>query len=117
MVLVLRRCLRIISGMTALYVIPSLLWLVLIQVELGNCPVPGTKNIWSSTPVLCSEILLYIIVCEVDVIANLLVLYLPFCSTLNTNFFYKQLLNEKTQIPYIFSGSYLFLLMCYYFIC
>ena len=27
------------------------------------------------------------IVCEVDVIANSLVLYLPFCSTLNTNFF------------------------------
>ena len=31
--------------------------------------------------------MLYIIVCEVDVIANSLVLYLPFCSTLNTNFF------------------------------
>ena len=28
------------------------------------------------------------IVCEVDVIANSLVLYLPFCSTLNTNFFF-----------------------------
>ena len=27
------------------------------------------------------------IVCGVDVIANSLVLYLPFCSTLNTNFF------------------------------
>ena len=27
------------------------------------------------------------IVCEVDVIANSLVLYLPFCSTLNKNFF------------------------------
>ena len=26
--------------------------------------------------------------CEVDVIANLLVLYLPFCSTLNKNFFF-----------------------------
>ena len=25
--------------------------------------------------------------CEVDVIANSLVLYLPFCSTLNKNFF------------------------------
>ena len=28
------------------------------------------------------------IVCEVDVIANSLVLYLPFCSTLNKNFFF-----------------------------
>ena len=27
------------------------------------------------------------IVCEVDVIANSLALYLPFCSTLNKNFF------------------------------
>ena len=27
------------------------------------------------------------IVCQVDVIANSLVLYLPFCSTLNNNFF------------------------------
>ena len=27
------------------------------------------------------------IVCEVDVIANSLVLYLPFCSTLNKKFF------------------------------
>ena len=27
------------------------------------------------------------IVCQVDVIANSLVLYLPFCSTLNKNFF------------------------------
>ena len=27
------------------------------------------------------------IVCEVDVITNSLVLYLPFCSTLNKNFF------------------------------
>ena len=29
-----------------------------------------------------------IIVCEVDVIANSLVLYLPFCSTLNKMFFF-----------------------------
>ena len=28
------------------------------------------------------------IVCQVDVIANSLVLYLPFCSTLNKNFFF-----------------------------
>ena len=32
------------------------------------------------------------IVCEVDVIANSLVLYLPFCSTLNKNFFSSSLL-------------------------
>ena len=44
MVLVLLRCLRIISVRIALYIIPSLLWLVLIHVELGNCPVPGTKT-------------------------------------------------------------------------
>ena len=31
--------------------------------------------------------MLYIIVCEVDVIANSLVLSLPFCSTLNKHFF------------------------------
>ena len=31
------------------------------------------------------------IVCEVDVIANSLVLYLPFCSTLNKNFFFSSL--------------------------
>ena len=54
MVLVLRRCLRIISVMTALYLISSLLWLVLIPVELRNCPLLGNKNVWSSTPVLCS---------------------------------------------------------------
>ena len=27
-----------------LYLIPLLLWLVLIHVELRNCPVPGTKT-------------------------------------------------------------------------
>ena len=43
MVLVLRRCLRILSVRIALYLIPSLLWLVLILVELGNCHVPGTQ--------------------------------------------------------------------------
>ena len=32
------------------------------------------------------------IVCEVDVIANSLVLYLPFCSTLNKHFFSLSLL-------------------------
>ena len=42
MVLVLRRCLRILSVRTALCLIPSLLWLVLIHAELRNCPVPGT---------------------------------------------------------------------------
>ena len=42
MVLVLRRCLRILSVRTILYLIPSLLRLVLIHVELRNCPVPGT---------------------------------------------------------------------------
>ena len=39
MVLVLRRCLRILSVMTVLYIIPSLLWLVIIHIELINCPV------------------------------------------------------------------------------
>ena len=33
------------------------------------------------------------IVCEVDVIAISLVLYLPFCSTLNKNFFSSSLLS------------------------
>ena len=36
-------CLRILSVRTTLYLIPMLLWLVLIHVELRNCPVPGTK--------------------------------------------------------------------------
>ena len=44
LVLVLRRCLRIISVRTALYIILSLLWLVILHVELRNCPVPGTKT-------------------------------------------------------------------------
>ena len=34
----------IISVRTALYITPSLLWLVLTHVELRNCPVPGTKT-------------------------------------------------------------------------
>ena len=65
---------------------------------------------WSSTPVLCSEILymLYIIVCEVDVIANLLVLYLPFCSTLNTNFFYNI---TTTWVVSVFINVLLFYLL------
>ena len=50
MVLVLRCCQRILSVRTALYLIPLLLWLVLIHVELRNCPVSDTKT----TPVLCS---------------------------------------------------------------
>ena len=37
------------------------------------------------------------IVCEVDVIANSLVLYLPFCSTLNKNFFSLLLLSLLTR--------------------
>ena len=44
MVLVLRRCLQILSVRTALYLISSLLWLVLIHVELRNCPELGTKT-------------------------------------------------------------------------
>ena len=44
MVLVLRRCLRILYVRTALYIISSLLWLVLIYVELRNCPVLDTKT-------------------------------------------------------------------------
>ena len=44
LVVVLRRCLRIISVRTAIYLIPSLLWLVIIHVELRNCPVPGTQT-------------------------------------------------------------------------
>ena len=42
------------SVRTALYLIPSLLWLVLIHVELKNCPFIRHKNVWSSTPVLSS---------------------------------------------------------------
>ena len=38
-----------------------------------------------------------IIVCEVDVIANSLVLYLPFCSTLNKNFFSLSL-SEQSEL-------------------
>ena len=38
------------------------------------------------------------IVCEVDVIANSLVLYLPFCSTLNKNFFSLSLFSHKPVI-------------------
>ena len=37
------------------------------------------------------------IVCEVDVIANSLVLYLPFCSTLNKNVF--SLLLSQLALP------------------
>ena len=39
MVLVLRHCQPILSVKTTIYLIPSLLWLVLIHVELRNCPV------------------------------------------------------------------------------
>ena len=39
MLLELRRCLRILSVRSALYVISSLFWLVLIHVELRNCHV------------------------------------------------------------------------------
>ena len=52
--LVLRRCLRIISVSTAIYLIPSLLWFVLIHVELRNCPVPGTKT-FGPLPLCSSE--------------------------------------------------------------
>ena len=45
MVLAFQRCRQILSVRTALYLIPSLLWLVLIHVELGNCP---DKNVLSS---------------------------------------------------------------------
>ena len=38
------------------------------------------------------------IVCEVDVIANSLVLYLPFCSTLNKNFFSSSLLFSSDKL-------------------
>ena len=44
------------------------------------------------------------IVCEVDVIANSLVLYLPFCSTLNTNVFsllFSSLLWEDPSVEYL----------------
>ena len=43
-VLVLQRCLLIPSVRIALYIILLRLWLVLIHVELRNCPVPGTKT-------------------------------------------------------------------------
>ena len=38
------------------------------------------------------------IVCEVDVIVNSLVLYLPFCSTLNKNFFSSSLLSSLSAV-------------------
>ena len=44
MVRVLRRCPLILSVRTALYLIPSLLWLVRIHVELRNCPVSDAKT-------------------------------------------------------------------------
>ena len=44
------------------------------------------------------------IVCQVDVIANSLVLYLPFCSTLNTNFF-SSLLSLLAVAPVKIYGS------------
>ena len=47
MVLVLRRCQRILSPRTSLYIIPSLLWLVLIHVDLRNLPVSGTKTVYA----------------------------------------------------------------------
>ena len=40
------------------------------------------------------------IVCEVDVIENSLVLYLPFCSTLNNNFFSLFSLPEISIVTY-----------------
>ena len=45
MVLLFRRCLRVLSVRIALYLISLLLWLVLIHVELRNCPVPSTKTV------------------------------------------------------------------------
>ena len=48
-----------------------------------------TRDIFFSFICFFVNIVYYVvhIVCEVDVIANSLVLYLPFCSTLNKNFF------------------------------
>ena len=54
MVLVLRHCQHILSVKTTLYLIPSLLWLVLIHVELRNCPIPGTTTVGLLPHVLCS---------------------------------------------------------------
>ena len=42
------------------------------------------------------------IVCEVDVIANSLVLYLPFCSTLNKNFFSLFFFSSSSSHPYTY---------------
>ena len=54
MVLLFRRCLRVLSVRVALYLISLLLWLVLIHVELRKLSCTWHKNCWSSTPVLCS---------------------------------------------------------------
>ena len=63
MVLVLRRCQRILSARTSLYIIPSLLWLVLIHVDLRNLPVSGTQTVYAiiiQSPLLTSLIALCI---------------------------------------------------------
>ena len=54
MVVLFRHCRRVLSVRIPLYIIPLLLWSVLIHVELRNCPVPGTQTVGRSTPVLCS---------------------------------------------------------------
>ena len=50
MIIVLRRCQRILFVRTTLYIIPSLLWLIIIHVEKLSCI--RHKNFWYSTPVL-----------------------------------------------------------------
>ena len=52
-------------------------------------PILESESESIQTPEVVVNIVYYVvhIVCEVDVIANSLVLYLPFCSTLNKNFF------------------------------
>ena len=54
MVLVLQRCLRIPYVRIALYLILLRLWLVIIHVELKNCPVPGTNTFGPLPP--CSVV-------------------------------------------------------------
>ena len=64
-----------------------------------------TRDIFFSFIYFFVNIVYYVvhIVCEVDVIANSLVLYLPFCSTLNKNFFFfffhEQLVDRIRDAP------------------
>ena len=62
-----------------------------------------TRDIFFSFIYFFVNIVYYVvhIVCEVDVIANSLVLYLPFCSTLNKKFFSLSLFSLLSSTIYI----------------